>query len=75
MGEAWEQSQARKAAPQDFHTDGAPKSEEELWEDSLRCAWSEDTGRCACYQPDGQKADLTTEECRKFAERGSILKQ
>ena len=75
MGEAWEQSQARQASPQDFHVDGTPKSEQELWEDSLRCAFSEDTGRCFCYEPDGQKADLGITKCRELAERGSNLRQ
>ena len=75
MGEAWEQSQARQASPQDFHVDGTPKSEQELWEDSLRCAFSEDSGRCFCYEPNGQKADLGIAKCRELAERGSILRQ
>ena len=75
MGEAWERSQARKASPGDFHADGTSKSEQELWEDALRCAWSEDTARCACYEPDGQRADLSFNRCRELAERGSILRQ
>lgn len=75
LGEKWERSQAHKASPGDFHADGTPKSEQELWEDSLRCAWSEDTARCACYEPDGQMADLSIARCRELAERGSILRQ
>jgi hypothetical protein len=68
------QSQEREASPEQFHPDGSRKSEIEMWEDSLRCAWSSDTGRCACYEPGGKRADLATERCRELAERGSILK-
>ena len=68
------QSQERQTSPEQFHPDGSRKTETELWEDSLRCAWSSDTGRCACYEPGGQRADLTLERCRALAERGSILK-
>lgn len=75
IGDAWEQSRAREASPQDFHVDGTPKSEQELWEDSLHCALSEDTGRCVCYEPGGQQADLSFAKCRELAERGSILRQ
>jgi len=63
------------SSPEDFHPDGQPKSEQELWQDSLICAWSVDAGRCSCYEPDGSKVDLDPEKCRALAERGSILKQ
>jgi hypothetical protein len=75
LGQAWSKRGEVKANPDAFHPDGRAKSEQELWEDSLRCAWSEDTGRCACYEPGGTKADLALEKCRELAERGSILKQ
>lgn len=65
----------RRASPEAFHADGARKTEQELREQSLRCAWSEDTGRCACYDPEGIRVDLPVEKCRELAERGSILKQ
>ena len=71
----WAQNAALKSNPQNFHEDGSPKSERELWEDSLICAYSVDTGRCACYEPKGSKADLPVDRCKALAERGSILKQ
>jgi len=58
-----------------LHPDGSLKSEQQLWEDSLRCAFSSDSGRCSCYEPGGSRADVTPEKCRSLAERGSILKQ
>lgn len=58
-----------------YHPDGSPKSEREIWEDSLVCAYSVDTGRCACYEPTGVRADLDANRCRDLAERGSILNQ
>lgn len=61
--------------PERFHPDGSRKTNQELWEDSLRCAYSADTGRCACYEPDGARADLDFERCRELAERGSILRK
>lgn len=63
------------ASQQKFHPDGRPKTEQELWEDSLICAWSVDTGLCSCYEPGRKKVDLDLERCRSLAERGSILKQ
>jgi hypothetical protein len=64
-----------RMAPENFHPDGQPKSEIELWEDRLNCAWSQDLERCACYEPGGKKVTLAIERCRELAERGSILKQ
>lgn len=61
--------------PASFHPDGTRKTAIELWEDSLRCAYSPDTGRCACYEPDGGRADVASSRCRDLAERGSVLKQ
>lgn len=46
---------------------------EESWKDSLICAWSEDTGRCACYSPEGDRQQMPQDECRRLAEKGSIL--
>ena len=64
-----------KESPGMFHPDGSRKSEQELWEDSLLCAFSSDSGRCSCYEPDGSRADVEPEKCRSLAERGSIIKQ
>ena len=64
-----------KSAPEKFHADGRRKSQQELWEDSLACAYSADSGRCACYEPDGSKVDLEPGECKSLSERGSVLKQ
>ena len=75
LREAWSLRSEMKSNPSDFHPDGRPKSERELWEDSLRCASSPDTGRCACYEPGGRKADLDPDKCRELAERGSVLRQ
>lgn len=69
------QAQERRASPEQFHPDGTRKSEREIWEDSLRCAYSPDTGRCSCYEPDGDRADIAAETCRELARRGSILER
>lgn len=61
--------------PEKFHLDGQPKTELELWQDSLVCAYSSDLGRCSCYEPDGSKARITDARCQELAERGSILKR
>ncbi len=65
----------RNAAPEQFHPDGTPKSQQELWEDSLICAYSVDTNRCSCYDGDGSRIEIEFVRCRRLAERGSILKQ
>lgn len=62
-------------APENFHPDGKPKSEIELWEDRLVCAYSVDTGRCACFEPAGAKARIQQQRCEELAQRGSILQQ
>jgi restriction system protein len=64
-----------RSTPEKFHPDGQPKTEQELWQDSLICAWSVDSGRCSCYQADGSKAEVDSEKCRDLAEKGSVLKQ
>ena len=65
----------KKESPGMFHSDGSRKSEQELWEDSLVCAYSVDSSRCACYEPGGSRADIGPAKCRALAERGSVLKQ
>lgn len=69
----WREDAAKNKSPGDYHPDGSLKTEQELWEQSLRCAWSADTGRCACYEPDGDRVDLASEKCRVLAEKGSVL--
>jgi hypothetical protein len=73
--EAVQLRQEQRSQPEQFHADGRRKTEQELWEDSLACAWSEDTGRCSCYEPSGTRADRTPARCRELAERGSVLRQ
>lgn len=41
------------------------------WEASLFCAHSEDTGRCACYEPKGPKAQVTFEQCMALAQKSA----
>lgn len=65
----------QRMMPENFHPDGQPKTKIELWEDKLICAYSSDTDRCACYEPDGTRAGISNDRCRELAERGSILKQ
>jgi restriction system protein len=65
----------RSDRPDAYHPDGRPKTEREMWEDSLRCAYSPDTGRCSCYEPDGSRVELDADTCRALAERGSILQR
>lgn len=75
VAEDIEQASERRAAPEQFHPDGTRKTEREIWEDSLICAWSADTGRCSCFEPDGARADVSAETCRMLANRGSILER
>ena len=65
----------KKAAPELFHPDGSRKTGQEIWEASLVCAFSQDSGRCSCYEPGGPKVDIDPAKCRSLAERGSVLKQ
>jgi hypothetical protein len=73
--DALKKSSEVKESPENFHSDGRRKTEQEIWEDSLICAFSVDTGRCSCYAPGKEKVDMEPEKCRSLAERGSILKQ
>lgn len=50
-------------------------TDRQRWEDSLICSYSVDTGRCACYTPRGDKADISKDRCRQLSERGSVLQQ
>jgi hypothetical protein len=51
------------------------KTEQERWEDHLICSYSADTGRCACYETSGEKAEIAADRCKALAERGSVLQQ
>jgi len=75
LGDSLGAARERAERPDAFHADGSPKTEYELWEDSLVCARSADTGRCACYDPQGERVSLAPAKCRELAERGSILRQ
>lgn len=63
------------ANPHRFDESGQRKSEQELFEESLMCAFSADTMRCACYEREGEKVEIEFDKCRELAERGSILQQ
>lgn len=71
----FQEQNKKESAPGLFRDDGTRKTEQELWEDSLVCAYSVDTGRCACYERDGAKAKLDASTCQSLAERGSVLKK
>ena len=62
-------------SPEQFHPDGRQKSEQEIWESSLICAFSADTGRCACYDSSGNRAELDAMKCKDLAEKDSVLKR
>lgn len=64
-----------RSSPENFHPDGKLKTAQELWQDSLICAWSVDARRCSCHEPGGSEVDLDLGKCRALAEKGSILKQ
>jgi hypothetical protein len=70
-----QQRAQQRSAPEQFHPDGRRKSEREIWEDSLVCAYSQDTGRCSCYEPGGVRADIAPADCKALAKRGSVLEQ
>jgi hypothetical protein len=70
-----QQRAEQRAAPEQFHPDGSRKTEREIREDSLICAYSADRDRCACYDPAGTRVDLEPSRCRELAERGSVLRQ
>ena len=72
---AIQQRADQRMAPERFHPDGRPKSARELWEDGLICSYSPDTGRCACYEPGGDRADIDPGRSRELAHRGSILER
>jgi len=63
------------ASLRSYHAERAPQTETVPRDDSLVCAYSADTGRCACYERAGPKVEIDPETCRSIAERGSVLKQ
>jgi hypothetical protein len=70
-----QQRAEQRSAPEQYHPDGRRKSEREIWEDSLVCAYSQDTGRCSCYDPGGARAAIAPADCKALAERGSVLER
>lgn len=75
LQQKYAEQKEKEVSPGMFHPDGSRKSEQQLWEDSLLCAFSSDSGRCSCYEPGGSRAEIGHEKCRSLAERGSVLKQ
>lgn len=77
--EGWWQAQGKTLLRREDATeqrpDGNSATDRERWEETLICAYSSDTGRCSCYDPNGVRADLSPQRCRDLAERGSILRQ
>ncbi len=73
--ETMKKNSAMRSSPEKFHPDGQAKTPQEIWQDSLICARSVDSGRCSCYQADGSKVDPGPKKCQELAEKGSILKQ
>jgi len=71
----FDQRVERLAAPERFDTQGERKTEQQLFEESLVCAFSEDNMRCACYEKRGEKVEIEFSRCQDLAEQGSILKQ
>jgi hypothetical protein len=69
------QQSEQAGSPENFRPDGSRKSEQELYEDSLICAYSPDTNRCTCLEPDGPIVEVGFSKCRSLAERGSVLSQ
>ena len=67
------ESLAGAAAP--AHAQALQQQKRTQWEASLLCAYSVDSGRCACYEPKGPKADIPQEQCIELANKGSILTQ
>ncbi len=63
------------AAPGRFDDEGQRKPEQQIFEESLICAYSVDTQRCACYDPAGERVSLGLDRCRELSERGSVLNQ
>jgi cbb3-type cytochrome oxidase subunit 3 len=63
------------AAKQAVQSEDALKTDQQRYEDRLLCSYSVDTGRCACYETDGEKANIAADRCKDLAERGSVLQQ
>lgn len=57
--------QRQTAVKQQSHSNDYNK-----WLDSLYCGYSPDTQRCACYDPEGNKARLAFEDCKALALKG-----
>lgn len=64
-----------RVSPDTAHRLAEQRQEEAIddrlaWESSLMCAYSEDSRRCACYEPQGRKAEMDFASCRALADRG-----
>lgn len=57
------------------HPVGVEKTAIEIWEESLICAYSVDTQRCACYEPAGTKAQIQPKKCQELAQKDSVLQR
>jgi len=42
-----------------------------LWESTLMCAYAAESRRCACYDPQGRKANMDYDDCRMLADRST----
>ena len=71
----FEERVEQAASPQNFDDQGERKTPQQIYEDSLICAYSTDSGRCSCYEPEGGKANIEPALCQELAERGSVLQQ
>lgn len=65
----------RMASPERFDELGRRKTERQIFEESLICAYSADASRCSCYRKGGEKVEVDLPLCQKLSEKGSILKQ
>lgn len=66
---------ARQAAPgSGFQQGGHQQTMSDtllVSDSSLMCAYAAESRRCACYDPQGRKADLDYGDCRLLADRGT----
>ncbi|MCW8873914.1 MAG: NERD domain-containing protein [Xanthomonadales bacterium] len=57
-----------------LHQGGRRQAVTDKWlagDSSLMCAYAAESRRCACYDPQGRKADLDYGECRMLADRAT----
>ena len=63
------------ASPGNFTEEGERKTDQQIFEESLMCAYSEDSNRCSCYEQGGEKVEIEPDRCRDLVERGSVGRQ